>query len=82
MAAGKAGAAPAPALTAYRSSDDGLPEPLCALYPSGSDAGLLALAQELGKSCPRKLLIIKEALSQVEENRDFKNVEVIWIQGF
>jgi molybdopterin-guanine dinucleotide biosynthesis protein A len=50
-----------PQLTAYRSSHDGLPEPLCALYPSGSDTELLALAKELGKSCPRKLLIVKEA---------------------
>jgi len=50
-----------PQLTAYRSTHDDLPEPLCAIYPSGSDAGLLALSQELGKSCPRKLLIVKEA---------------------
>ena len=54
-------AAPTSELTAYRSTHDGLPEPLCALYPSGSDAGLLELSKELGKSCPRKLLIIKEA---------------------
>jgi molybdopterin-guanine dinucleotide biosynthesis protein A len=53
--------AQAPQLTAYRSSHDGLPEPLCALYPAGSDTGLLALAQDIGKSCPRKLLILKEA---------------------
>ena len=51
----------APRLTAYRSTHDGLPEPLCAIYPSGSDTGLLVLAQELGKSCPRKLLIVKAA---------------------
>ena len=50
-----------PQLTAYQSTHDGLPEPLCAIYPSGSDAELLALSQELGKSCPRKLLIIKGA---------------------
>lgn len=50
-----------PQLTAYRSSHDGLPEPLCAIYPAGSDDELLALARELGKSCPRKLLIVKEA---------------------
>ena len=50
-----------PELTAYQSSHDGLPEPLCAIYPAGSDDGLLALARELGKSCPRKLLIIKQA---------------------
>ena len=68
-------AAPAPALTAYQSSDDGLPEPLCALYPSGSDAGLLALAQELGKSCPRKLLIIKKAaLVEQDDPRSLDNI--------
>jgi molybdopterin-guanine dinucleotide biosynthesis protein A len=68
-------AAPAPELTAYRSSHDGLPEPLCALYPSGSDAGLLALAQELGKSCPRKLLIIKEAaLVEQDDPRSLDNI--------
>lgn len=50
-----------PELTAYRSSHDGLPEPLCAIYPAGCDTGLLTLAKELGKSCPRKLLIVKEA---------------------
>lgn len=64
-----------PELTAYRSSHDGLPEPLCALYPSGSDAGLLALAQELGKSCPRKLLIIKEAaLVDQDDPRSLDNI--------
>ncbi|MEM8867623.1 MAG: NTP transferase domain-containing protein [Verrucomicrobiota bacterium] len=51
--------AEAPRLTAYRSSYDQLPEPLCAIYPAGKDTELLALAQELGKFCPRKLLIIK-----------------------
>ncbi|MGJ8653841.1 MAG: NTP transferase domain-containing protein [Opitutaceae bacterium] len=50
-----------PQLTAYRSTHDGLPEPLCAIYPSGSGEGLLALAKELDKSCPRKLLIVKQA---------------------
>ncbi|MGB0334579.1 MAG: molybdenum cofactor guanylyltransferase [Opitutales bacterium] len=51
----------APSLTAYRSSHNGLPEPLCAVYPAGSDAELLTLSKEIGKSCPRKLLILKEA---------------------
>ncbi|MGJ8638095.1 MAG: molybdenum cofactor guanylyltransferase [Opitutaceae bacterium] len=50
-----------PQLTAYKSTHDGLPEPLCAIYPSGSDATLQELARELGKSCPRKLLIIQDA---------------------
>jgi molybdenum cofactor guanylyltransferase len=50
-----------PQLTAYRSTHDGLPEPLCAIYPSGCDTALLALSNQLGKHCPRKLLIVKEA---------------------
>ena len=67
--------APAPELTAYKSTHDSLPEPLCAIYPSGSDAGLLALAQELGKSCPRKLLIIKEAaLVDQDDPRSLDNI--------
>ena len=68
-------AAPSSELTAYRSTHDGLPEPLCAIYPSGSDTGLLALAQELGKSCPRKLLIIKEAaLVDQDDPRSLDNI--------
>ncbi|MGB0259681.1 MAG: molybdenum cofactor guanylyltransferase [Coraliomargarita sp.] len=65
----------APQLTAYRSSHDGLPEPLCALYPCGSGTGLLELAQELGKSCPRKLLIVKEAhLVDQDDPRSLDNI--------
>lgn len=68
-------AAATPELTAYKSSHDGLPEPLCAVYPSGSDTGLLALAKELGKSCPRKLLIIKEAaLVEQDDPRSLDNI--------
>ncbi|MGB0343846.1 MAG: molybdenum cofactor guanylyltransferase [Coraliomargarita sp.] len=43
--------------TAYRSAHDGLPEPLCALYPAGFAQPLEELARDLGKHCPRKLLI-------------------------
>jgi len=68
-------AAPTQDLTAYRSTHDGLPEPLCAIYPSGSDAGLLELAQELGKSCPRKLLIVKQAtLVKQDDPRSLDNI--------
>lgn len=64
-----------PQLTAYRSSHDDLPEPLCALYPSGSDRELLHLALELGKSCPRKLLIVKKArLIEQEDPRSLDNI--------
>jgi molybdenum cofactor guanylyltransferase len=48
-------------LTAYRSAVDGLPEPLCALYRSGSEA-LIAPFVERGIFCPRKILIHNEAV--------------------
>ncbi|MDP4611635.1 MAG: NTP transferase domain-containing protein [Opitutales bacterium] len=64
-----------PELTAYKSSHDGLPEPLCAIYPSGSGQGLLQLSQELGKSCPRKLLIVNEAkLVDQDDPRSLDNI--------
>ncbi|HBR94239.1 MAG TPA: hypothetical protein DEA90_08750, partial [Opitutae bacterium] len=41
----------------------------------GSDAELLALAQELGKSCPRKLLIVqKAALIEQDDPRSLDNI--------
>ncbi|MGB0744670.1 MAG: NTP transferase domain-containing protein [Opitutales bacterium] len=68
-------ASAAPKFTAYRSSHDGLPEPLCAIYPAGSAAALLALSQELGTSCPRKLLIVKEArLIDQDDPRSLDNI--------
>lgn len=42
--------------TAYRSSHDGLPEPLCAIYEPRARAGLEAHVAG-GRSCPRKFLI-------------------------
>jgi molybdopterin-guanine dinucleotide biosynthesis protein A len=42
--------------TAYRSSHDGLPEPLCAIYEPASREPLLAHVSN-GKDCPRKFLI-------------------------
>ncbi len=42
--------------TAFRSSHDGLPEPLCTVYKSGSDE-LLRNFVEDGMVCPRKVLI-------------------------
>jgi molybdopterin-guanine dinucleotide biosynthesis protein A len=42
--------------TAYRSSHDGLPEPLCAIYEPASREALLAHVAK-GKDCPRKFLI-------------------------
>ncbi len=42
--------------TAFRSSHDGLPEPLCAVYRSGSDSIVRGFVDE-GIVCPRKILI-------------------------
>ncbi|MEO6368999.1 MAG: NTP transferase domain-containing protein, partial [Steroidobacteraceae bacterium] len=52
---------PARLATAFRSSRDGLPEPLCAIY---EPAATTALADFLaaGRNCPRKLLINSDTL--------------------
>ena len=42
--------------TAYTSSHDGLPEPLCAVYHSGSEVIVRRFVDE-GVICPRKILI-------------------------
>jgi molybdopterin-guanine dinucleotide biosynthesis protein A len=42
--------------TAYLSTHDGLPEPLCAIYTAGSDAVLRGFVDD-GIVCPRKMLI-------------------------
>jgi len=43
-------------VTAYRSTHDGLPEPLCAIYEPSTRAGILdAIAG--GRHCPRKFVI-------------------------
>lgn len=41
--------------TAYRSSHDGLPEPLCAIYEPSSRAAISAYVMS-GRDCPRKFL--------------------------
>jgi len=47
--------------TAYRSSHDGLPEPLCAIYePAAGPA--LATYLTTGRNCPRKFLIQSDTL--------------------
>jgi molybdopterin-guanine dinucleotide biosynthesis protein A len=45
--------------TAYTSSHDGLPEPLCALYHSGCDDIIRRFVDD-GMNCPRKILIRSE----------------------
>lgn len=68
----------APQLTAYKSSHDGLPEPLCALYPAGADQALLTRAQQLGKACPRKLLIMEQArLIEQSDPRSLDNFNTL-----
>ena len=53
LIAGRSSAHP---FTAYVSSHDGLPEPLCAIWRAGTDGIIRALVDE-GVSCPRKILI-------------------------
>jgi molybdopterin-guanine dinucleotide biosynthesis protein A len=48
--------APERAATAYLSSHDGLPEPLCAIYEPASRAALAGYFHE-GRNCPRKFLL-------------------------
>jgi len=48
--------APARIATAYRSSHDGLPEPLCAIYEPRSREPLAAYVDS-GRDCPRKFLL-------------------------
>jgi molybdopterin converting factor subunit 1 len=53
--------------TAYRSSHDGLPEPLCAIYEPASRAAVAAYVAT-GKQCPRKFLIQSDAHLLEEPN--------------
>lgn len=46
--------------TAFRSSHDGLPEPLCAIYEPAA-AAPLAEYSATGRNCPRKFLIERQA---------------------
>ena len=52
---------PARTATAYRSTHDGLPEPLCAIFEPKA-AALLSAAQDHGGNCPRKFLIGTDTL--------------------
>ncbi len=53
--------------TAYRSSHDGLPEPLCAIYEPRSREPLAAYVAA-GKQCPRKFLLAADTLLIDEPN--------------
>jgi molybdopterin-guanine dinucleotide biosynthesis protein A len=52
---------PARLATAYRSSHDGLPEPLCAIYEPAAAPALVAYLAT-GRNCPRKFLIQSDTL--------------------
>lgn len=43
-------------VTAFRSTHDGLPEPLCAIYEPGTREAILAFI-ESGRYCPRKFVL-------------------------
>jgi molybdopterin-guanine dinucleotide biosynthesis protein A len=59
--------APARCATAYRSSHDGLPEPLCAIWEPHSAAPLAAYVAR-GRQCPRRFLLGSDALVIDEPN--------------
>lgn len=60
--------------TAFRSSRDDLPEPLCAIYCAGSETILRAFVDE-GILCPRKMLIRSDTLLLPQPNpRSLDNV--------
>jgi molybdenum cofactor guanylyltransferase len=60
--------APGRAATAYRSSHDGLPEPLCAIYEPHTRQALLAYVAA-GRDCPRKFLLGADTLLLDEPNQ-------------
>lgn len=60
--------------TAFKSSHDDLPEPLCALYAAGSDSILKQFIDD-GMVCPRKVLIRSECRLLEQPNpRSLDNV--------
>jgi molybdopterin-guanine dinucleotide biosynthesis protein A len=60
--------------TAYVSSHDGLPEPLCAIYRAGS-TGIIRRFAEEGIHCPRKILIRSDTcLLEQADPRSLDNI--------
>lgn len=55
--------------SAYRSSTDGLPEPLCAYYAAGSESIIQAFIDD-GIICPRKVLIRSDTRLLDQPNPD------------
>jgi molybdopterin-guanine dinucleotide biosynthesis protein A len=65
---------PAVLATAYRSTHDGLPEPLCAIWEPAA-AGALAAYASGGRSCPRKFLMRHAAtLLEPQDSRALDNI--------
>jgi molybdenum cofactor guanylyltransferase len=63
--------------TAFRSSHDGLPEPLCAIYEPRARAGMLAHVAA-GRNCPRKYLInARSTLLTQPDPRALDNVNTV-----
>jgi molybdopterin-guanine dinucleotide biosynthesis protein A len=67
---------PARIATAFRSSHDGLPEPLCAIFEPGSSALILERINA-GKTCPRKFLIQAGTDALILEQPDARALENI-----
>lgn len=55
--------------TAFKSSYDGLPEPLCAIYASGADTSIREFVDD-GMVCPRKILINSDTELLEQPNPD------------
>ncbi|HXI79113.1 MAG TPA: NTP transferase domain-containing protein [Steroidobacteraceae bacterium] len=65
---------PTAVATAYRSTHDGLPEPLCAIWEPAAAAALAAYEAEGGR-CPRKFLIRQAVpLLEPKDRRALDNV--------
>jgi molybdopterin-guanine dinucleotide biosynthesis protein A len=60
-------AEPEQPFTAFKSNYDGLPEPLCALYRSGSESIIRQFVED-GIVCPRKILIRSDTILLEQPN--------------
>ena len=68
---------PARIATAFRSSHDGLPEPLCAIYEPAARAAIAAHIAA-GKNCPRKFLINADVkLLEQPDPRALDNINTV-----
>ncbi|MEM1223567.1 MAG: NTP transferase domain-containing protein [Verrucomicrobiota bacterium] len=59
----------------YQSSGDGMPEPLCAIYPSSYAQQLHEMAGKAEKFCPRRMLIsLKAPMIEQDDPRSLDNI--------